>query len=71
MDQKDGFRCECAAGFKGKQCEVEKDECLSDPCYQGSTCVDKVREGAGGGVGRRMVLTGSVCLIHVTKDLRR
>lgn len=45
MDQKDGFRCECAAGFKGKQCEVEKDECLSDPCYQGSTCVDKVREG--------------------------
>lgn len=26
--------------FPGNNCEIEVDECLSDPCHSGATCVD-------------------------------
>lgn len=26
--------------FPGHNCEIEVDECLSDPCHNGATCVD-------------------------------
>lgn len=26
--------------FPGNNCETEVDECLSDPCHNGATCVD-------------------------------
>ena len=32
--------CCCVAGYAGKYCETEIDECLSNPCQNGATCLD-------------------------------
>ena len=35
------FLCQCAAGFEGTRCEAEVNECASNPCLNGGTCVDR------------------------------
>lgn len=32
----------CAAGFTGLNCEVNADDCLSNPCQQYEQCVDGI-----------------------------
>ena len=34
-------KCFCPAGFSGPRCEVNVDECASNPCYNGGECVDE------------------------------
>ena len=36
------YRCFCALGFEGDNCERNKDECESNPCYHNSTCIDGI-----------------------------
>lgn len=36
------FTCSCAAGWHGRYCELETDECESSPCQNGAVCVDKL-----------------------------
>uniref|UniRef100_A0A8B9IB86 Sushi, nidogen and EGF like domains 1 n=1 Tax=Anser brachyrhynchus TaxID=132585 RepID=A0A8B9IB86_9AVES len=36
------YTCSCLAGFTGKRCHVDVDECLSHPCQNGATCVNGV-----------------------------
>ena len=36
------FRCSCSAGYEGRSCEINVDECSSAPCSAGSECVDGV-----------------------------
>ena len=36
--QVNGFRCECAVGFNGTFCDVDIDECNSNPCQNEGTC---------------------------------
>ena len=36
-DKVDGFKCECVPGYIGNLCEVNIDECASDPCGQHGT----------------------------------
>uniref|UniRef100_A0A9J7ZNY4 Sushi, nidogen and EGF-like domains 1 n=1 Tax=Cyprinus carpio carpio TaxID=630221 RepID=A0A9J7ZNY4_CYPCA len=36
------FTCSCLAGFTGRRCQIEVDECSSYPCQNGGTCVDKI-----------------------------
>jgi hypothetical protein len=38
----DAYHCECADGWEGENCEVNSNECLSDPCQNGSECVDLI-----------------------------
>ena len=36
------FSCTCALGFEGRRCENDTDECVSQPCFNGGTCTDKL-----------------------------
>jgi Filamin/ABP280 repeat/EGF-like domain/Human growth factor-like EGF len=38
-NQVNGFTCACAAGYQGDRCELEIDDCASNPCQHG-TCSD-------------------------------
>ena len=32
------YNCLCLAGYTGKNCDVEIDECIDTPCFNGGTC---------------------------------
>jgi hypothetical protein len=36
------FRCTCADGFEGENCEVNIDDCEDNDCENNSTCVDGI-----------------------------
>lgn len=36
------FRCVCAVGFDGPDCRININECASQPCTEGSTCIDGI-----------------------------
>nr|XP_025965130.1 sushi, nidogen and EGF-like domain-containing protein 1 isoform X4 [Dromaius novaehollandiae] len=36
------YTCSCLAGFTGKRCHIDVDECLSHPCQNGATCINNV-----------------------------
>jgi hypothetical protein len=37
-----GYQCQCPAGFVGVLCQSNVNECSSQPCLNGGTCVDGV-----------------------------
>lgn len=42
VDLGDTYLCRCPAGFSGRQCDDNVDECASSPCANGGTCRDGV-----------------------------
>lgn len=36
------FRCICADGFEGENCEINVDDCEDNDCENNSTCVDGI-----------------------------
>jgi hypothetical protein len=36
-----GYTCQCLPGFTGQMCEVNVDDCLSEPCKHGR-CIDNI-----------------------------
>ena len=37
-----GVCCQCVTGYTGNKCETEINECVSNPCRNGATCVNLV-----------------------------
>ncbi|RDD39041.1 Mucin-like protein, partial [Trichoplax sp. H2] len=35
-----GYNCSCNSGWTGQQCDIETNECASNPCPANATCVD-------------------------------
>lgn len=44
IDENDEYGCICTPGTTGKRCELEVDECASNPCLFGGTCTDKFND---------------------------
>ncbi|KAM8874516.1 sushi, nidogen and EGF-like domain-containing protein 1 isoform 2-T2 [Spinachia spinachia] len=36
------FTCSCLAGFTGRRCQIDVNECASRPCQNGGTCEDQI-----------------------------
>uniref|UniRef100_A0AAQ4S401 Crumbs cell polarity complex component 1 n=1 Tax=Gasterosteus aculeatus aculeatus TaxID=481459 RepID=A0AAQ4S401_GASAC len=36
-----GYSCFCVPGFQGAHCQIDVNECVSQPCQNGATCVDR------------------------------
>lgn len=41
---KNGFTCQCITGFTGSNCQTNIDECQSQPCNNGGTCIDAIND---------------------------
>ena len=42
VDGEDSYTCACVAGYSGKNCTTDIDECTSVPCQNGGICTDHV-----------------------------
>ncbi|XP_019624877.1 PREDICTED: uncharacterized protein LOC109470382 isoform X2 [Branchiostoma belcheri] len=38
----DDYMCNCTAGFEGRYCEINPNDCVPDPCPTNYTCIDQV-----------------------------
>ena len=36
------YHCECVAGYEGKMCETNIDDCISNACQNGAQCIDDI-----------------------------
>uniref|UniRef100_A0A670JNC4 Sushi, nidogen and EGF like domains 1 n=1 Tax=Podarcis muralis TaxID=64176 RepID=A0A670JNC4_PODMU len=36
------YTCSCLAGFTGKRCQIDVDECASSPCQNKASCIDGI-----------------------------
>ena len=44
LDGINEFTCSCAPGYSGDLCEVDIDDCATDPCNRNGTCVDLIND---------------------------
>ena len=40
------YRCECPRGWLGENCVIDEDECDSNPCQNGATCMESMSDPA-------------------------
>ena len=42
MNTQGSFLCQCGRGYTGPRCETDVNECLSGPCRNQATCLDRI-----------------------------
>ena len=47
------YTCNCVPGWTGRRCEIDFDDCSSNPCQNGATCFVSCISVSGKGEGRR------------------
>ncbi|KAM6082169.1 protein eyes shut homolog [Chlamydotis macqueenii] len=60
--------CICKTGFEGTYCEVNSDECISDPCQNEGLCVDGVNHYR---CSCQHGFTGTLCEVEINECLSR
>ena len=56
------YRCDCAAGYTGRDCETDIDDCQTAPCENNGTCIDQVN---GYNCSCLQGFTGHNCSINI------
>ncbi|XP_048843826.1 slit homolog 1b isoform X2 [Brienomyrus brachyistius] len=64
-DLVDGYKCTCAPGFKGRDCETVANACASNPCANGGTCRAGAREGGAFSCSCPQGFEGPTCEVNV------
>ncbi|XP_023676249.1 slit homolog 1b isoform X2 [Paramormyrops kingsleyae] len=64
-DLVDGYKCSCAPGFKGRDCETAANACSSNPCANGGTCRAGAREGGVFSCSCPQGFEGPTCEVNV------
>ena len=36
------YHCTCSVGYKGRNCDIDIDECSFLPCLNNATCIDEI-----------------------------
>ena len=39
QDKVNNYTCNCLTGYVGRHCETNPDDCASNPCFNGGTCM--------------------------------
>ncbi|XP_053794413.1 protein eyes shut homolog [Vidua chalybeata] len=60
--------CICKTGFEGTYCEVNSDDCISQPCQNGGLCVDGVNHYR---CSCQHGFTGTLCEVEINECLSR
>ncbi|XP_009320420.1 PREDICTED: LOW QUALITY PROTEIN: neurogenic locus notch homolog protein 1 [Pygoscelis adeliae] len=42
IDKSNSYECTCEPGYTGRMCNINIDECSSNPCHNGGTCKDGI-----------------------------
>ncbi|KAJ8248056.1 hypothetical protein GJAV_G00237740 [Gymnothorax javanicus] len=63
-ETRDGFECQCTAGWSGPSCVTNVDDCTPNPCGHGGTCQDLVN---GFKCSCPSQWTGKTCLIDANE----
>lgn len=59
------FDCDCPEGFIGSRCEINNDDCESDPCFNSGRCIDEVRGFVCDCIGTGY--TGKLCQTNINE----
>lgn len=41
-DSTSSYRCDCEPGWVGKNCDLDRNDCLPSPCQNAGTCIDQL-----------------------------
>ena len=44
MDLTNNYMCDCLAGFTGRNCTINIDDCTPNPCVNNGTCLNLVND---------------------------
>uniref|UniRef100_A0A8C7XU15 Neurogenic locus notch homolog protein 1 n=1 Tax=Oryzias sinensis TaxID=183150 RepID=A0A8C7XU15_9TELE len=74
QDLINGYKCTCDSGWSGQNCDINKNECDSNPCMNGGTCKDMTsgyhctcRVGFTGYVPSNLAIVGPNCQTNINE----